>query len=92
MTPPADRFSCTAINSPARDVAAPRIGAPISSRLMVRVHGASAAAGAAMSAMGRIVPTAGTSITMVRVIMTMTVPSAQAGFRPLARYPSGSKL
>ena len=59
---------------------------------MVRVHGASAAAGAAMRAMGRIVPTAGTSITMVRVIMTMTVPSAQAGFSPLARYPSGSKL
>ena len=85
MTPPADKLSLTATSNPTRAVTAPRIGATTSSRRMVAVHGASAAAGAAMSAMGRIVPTAGTSMTMVRVIMTMTVASGQAGRSPLAR-------
>ena len=85
MTPPTDRLRRTPSHSPASAVAAPRSGAPSIRWRIERVLGASEAAGAAMSAIGRIVPTAGMRTTIVAHTRPRMSVSAQVADRPLAR-------
>ena len=85
MTPPTDRLSTTPSHMPATQVRAPSRADPATSERVEEHHGAIAAAGAATRAMGRIVPTAGTSVAMVRHIRTSRTASTGPPRSPAAR-------
>ena len=73
MVPPALSRAGTAIARPAIPRSAPRTGAPTRNARELRTRGARAAAGAAISAIDRIVPTAGiATVTDARMRPRMT--------------------
>ena len=85
MTPPTLSSSATARPVPTRQQAAPARAAPTRSPREPRTQGAREAAGAAMRAIGRIVPMAGTSAPMVRQIRMRMAASAGPLLSPAAR-------
>lgn len=91
MTPPALSSSRTARSRPTTHTTAPSSADRRTSEGTERAPGHADAAGAARSAMGRTVPTAGTSAATVRQTSTMTTTSTAPTLSPPARYPRGSK-